>query len=164
MPPKRPRKFFTNSPAAKPNWPPRADLLEEDFSIIKVKTVLIVTRAEDPGCEIRLELLRELMEIPFPIQQVEFDREDSREALRNCLYQALGIIRIYTKAPGKPADYKAPFTIPQGGTVEDLAQKVHRDLVDSLKFAKVWGESARDGQSVGREHVLADRDLVELHS
>jgi ribosome-interacting GTPase 1 len=80
------------------------------------------------------------------------------------LYEALGIIRIYTKAPGKPADYKDPFTIPQGGTVEDLAAKVHRDLVDSLKYAKVWGESARDGQSVGREHVLADRDLVELHS
>jgi ribosome-interacting GTPase 1 len=138
--------------------------VEEDFSIIKVKTVLIVTRADDPGAGIRLDLLRELMEIPFPIQQVEFDRADSREALRNCLYEALGLIRIYTKAPGKPADYKDPFTIPQGGTVEDLARKVHRDLVDSLKYAKVWGESAKDGQSVGREHILADRDLVELHS
>lgn len=136
----------------------------EDFSIINVKTVLIVTRAEDPGCDIRLDLLRELMAIPFPIQKVEFDREESREALRNCLYEAMNIIRIYTKAPGKPADYKDPFTIPKGATVEDLARKVHRDLVESLKYAKVWGESARDGQSVGREHVLADRDLVELHS
>lgn len=137
---------------------------DEDFSIIKVRTVLIVTRADDPGCDIRLELLRELMEIPFPIQKVEFDRAESREALRNCLYDALGLIRIYTKAPGKPADKKDPFTIPKGGTVEDLAAKVHRDLVESLKFAKIWGESARDGQSVGREHILADRDLVELHS
>ncbi len=136
---------------------------EDDFSIINVKAILVVTRAEDPGCEIRLELLRELMEIPFPVQKVEFDREDSREALRNNLYQALGLIRIYTKAPGKPADYQAPFTIPLGGTVEDLAYKVHRDLVETLKYAKVWGESAHDGQSVGREHVLADRDLVELH-
>ena len=127
-------------------------------------SVLIVTRADDPGADIRLDFLRELMEIPFPIQKVEFDREDSKEALRNCLYDALGVIRVYTKAPGKPADYKDPFTIPKGGTVEDLAAKVHRDLVESLKYAKVWGESVRDGQSVGREHVLADRDLVELHS
>jgi ribosome-interacting GTPase 1 len=48
--------------------------------------------------------------------------------------------------------------------VEDLAAKVHRDIAASLKFAKVWGTSAHDGQTVGREHVLADRDLVELHA
>ncbi len=137
---------------------------EDDFSVVKVKTILVVTRADDPGCEIRLDLFRELLEIPFPIQRVEFDREDSREALRNCFYEALDVIRVYTKAPGKPADYKNPFTIPRGGTVEDLAYKVHRDLVDSLKHAKVWGDSAHDGQSVGSGHVLADRDLVELHS
>ena len=137
---------------------------QDDFSVVKVKTILVVTRADDPGCEIRLDLLRELIDIPFPIQQVEFDREDSRERLRNCFYEALGVIRVYTKAPGKPAEYTDPFTIPQGGTVEDLAWKVHRDLVDSLKYAKVWGESADDGQSVGRDHILADRDLVELHS
>ena len=52
---------------------------------------------------------------------VEFDREKSREELRNRIYEALGVIRVYTKAPGKPADYKEPFTIPDGGTVEDLA-------------------------------------------
>lgn len=138
--------------------------VEDDFSIIKVKTLLVVTRAEDPGCEIRLELLRELLEIPFPIPLVEFDREDSRDDLRNRLYEALDVIRVYTKAPGKPADYKDPFTIPRGGTVEDLAYKVHRDLVESLKFAKVWGESAHDGQTVSRDHELLDRDLVELHS
>ena len=137
--------------------------IEDDFSLINVKTILVVTRADDPGCEIRLELLRELFEIPFPVQLVEFDREESRETLRNAFYEALGVIRVYTKAPGKPADYRDPFTIPQGGTVEDLAYKVHRDLVESLKYAKVWGESAHDGQSVGRDHVLADRDLVELH-
>ncbi|MCA9067975.1 MAG: TGS domain-containing protein, partial [Planctomycetaceae bacterium] len=138
--------------------------VEEDFSFIQVKTLLVVTRADDPGCEIRLELLRELIEIPFPIQLVEFDREDSGEELRNQFYQALDVIRVYTKAPGKPADYKDPFTIPRGGTVEDLAHKVHRDLVESLKFAKVWGESAHDGQTVSRDHELVDRDLVELHS
>ena len=137
---------------------------QDDLSLVNVKSMLVVTRAGDPGCEIRLELFRELIDVSFPVQLVEFDEEDSREALRNAFYEALGVLRVYTKAPGKPADYKDPFTIPQGGTVEDLAYKVHRDLVESLKYAKVWGESAHDGQSVGRDHVLADKDLVELHS
>lgn len=162
--PEETAEVITELAARKTQLAADSGFVEDDFSIIKVKTVLVVTRADDPGCEIRLELLRELLEIPFPIQLVEFEREESREALRNKLYEALGVIRVYTKAPGKPADYKEPFTIPRGGTVEDLAYKVHRDLVESLKFAKVWGESAHDGQTVSRDHELVDRDLVELHS
>ena len=65
--------------------------------------------------------------------------------------------------PGKPADYQDPYTIEREGTVEDLAMKVHREMAEKLKFAKVWGDSVHDGQSVGREHHLCDRDLVELH-
>jgi ribosome-interacting GTPase 1 len=75
----------------------------------------------------------------------------------------LGVIRVYTKAPGKPAEYKSPFTIPAGGTVEDLAEKIHHELAARLTHARIWGSGVHDGQSVGREHVLADRDLVELH-
>jgi len=76
----------------------------------------------------------------------------------------LNVIRVYTKAPGKPADYKDPYTLPVGGTVEDLATKIHRDFAGTLKFARIWGTSAIDGQQVSRDHALADRDLVELHA
>jgi ribosome-interacting GTPase 1 len=41
---------------------------------------------------------------------------------------------------------------------------VHRDLAHSLKYARVWGESGFDGQHVGRDHRLADGDVVELHA
>lgn len=136
---------------------------DDDFSIVKVNTLLAVTRADDPERDGRMEYFRELGPTPWETRFVEFDREDSREELRNLIYGMLGVIRVYTKAPGKPAEYKDPFTIPADGTVEDLAMKVHRDLAEKLKFAKVWGESAHDGQSVGRDHVLCDRDLVELH-
>jgi YVTN family beta-propeller protein len=44
----------------------------------------------------------------------------------------LGVIRVYTKAPGKPADYNSPFTLPLGSMVEDLAAKVHQDLAEKL--------------------------------
>ena len=94
---------------------------------------------------------------------MEFDRPESREALRKTIYDQLGVMRSYTKKPGKPAEYESPFTIRIGGTVEELAAEVHQDLAASLKHARIWGTSARDGQTVGREHVLADRDMVELH-
>ena len=122
-----------------------------------------MTRGHDPDCDARLELFTELVPNRFETVKVEFDDEDSRENLRNTIYESLGMIRVYTKSLGKPADYKDPYTIPVNGTVEEVALQVHRELAEKLKFAKVWGESAHDGQSVGREHHLCDKDLIELH-
>ncbi|MFQ5733725.1 MAG: GTPase [Planctomycetaceae bacterium] len=137
---------------------------EDDFSIVRVKTLLVATRGDDPDADVRLEFFRELCPTPFETLKVECDRPESLEALRNAIFAALNVIRVYTKAPGKPADYKDPYTIPAGGTVKDLATKIHRDIAEGLKYARIWGDSAIDGQQVGRDHVLADRDLIELHA
>jgi len=136
---------------------------EDDFSIVHVKTLLVVTRGEDPDCLVRLELFREIISTPFEIVVVELDREDSRELLRERIYDMLDVIRVYTRKPGRPVEYKDPFTIPAGGTVEDLAMCVHRELAEKLKHARLWREGSADGQTVGRDHPLADRDVIELH-
>lgn len=137
---------------------------EDDFSKLNVKTLLVITRGDDPDVQDRLDFFREMVSTTFESIRVDLEQAADRERLRKAIFDGLGLIRLYTKAPGKPADFSSPFTIPVGGTVEDLAYKVHRDLADKLKFAKVWGSSAADGQSVGRDHVLADKDLVELHT
>jgi ribosome-interacting GTPase 1 len=48
--------------------------------------------------------------------------------------------------------------------VAELAGKVHRDLEDAVTSARVWCASVHDGQTVGRDHVLHDKDVVELHT
>ena len=138
--------------------------LEDDFSIVRVRTLLVVTRGDDPGCQDRLDFFREMKAFPCETLLVDFDRPETIPPLREKIYQQLGVMRIYTKAPGKPATYTSPFTVPIGSPVEVLAGKVHQDLFDKVKFAKIWGTSAHDGQSVGREHVLEDKDMVELHT
>jgi ribosome-interacting GTPase 1 len=137
---------------------------EDDFSKLLVKTRLVVTRAADPSVADRLDFLREITPIPFPVLTVDFDDPTSREALRNGIVAALELIRLYTKTPGKPADYSSPFTLPVGGTVEDLAGKIHRDLGEKVKSAKVWTFGSSDSRTVGKDHALADRDLVELQT
>lgn len=137
---------------------------DDDFSAVHLKTLLLITRGNDPGVEDRLAFFREIDATPWEQARGELTDPAFIEELRSKIYQLLGVMRLYTKAPGKPADYSSPFTIPQGGSVEDLAYKVHKDLGDKLKFAKIWGTSARDGSSVGRDHILQDKDLVELHS
>jgi ribosome-interacting GTPase 1 len=99
----------------------------------------------------------------FPIHTVSLEQGTGVEELREAIYQFLNVIRVYTKRPGKPADMASPFTIPSGGTVTDLAGQVHRDLVEQLKSARVWGTGVFDGQTVPRDHELHDKDVVELH-
>jgi uncharacterized protein len=135
---------------------------EDDLSVVNVKSLLVVTRGRDPDAGLRVELLRETGVVLNAIA-VDLDQPADVESLRNAVYESLGVIRVYTKRPGKPADKESPFTLPVGAAVEDLAAKVHRDLAASLKHARIWRPSAADGQTVGREHVLAEGDIVELH-
>jgi hypothetical protein len=136
---------------------------DDDYSIVRIKTLLVVTHGDDPGCPDRLDFFREMGAPDLDQCRVELDRPEAVTVLRNHVFRMLNVIRCYTKAPGKPADYSSPFTLPIGGTVEDLAAKVHKDIAAKLTHARVWGSGLHDGQTVGREHVLQDRDLVELH-
>lgn len=52
----------------------------------------------------------------------------------------------------------------QGQTIEHVAHLVHKDLANTLRYARVWGKSGFDGQHVGREHRVEDGDVIEMHS
>jgi ribosome-interacting GTPase 1 len=79
------------------------------------------------------------------------------------LFGVLEVIRVYCKEPGKPPDMQVPFVLECGSTVVDMARAVHREFPDRLKYACVWGSAKFDGQQVAHDHVLQDRDVVELH-
>jgi ribosome-interacting GTPase 1 len=53
--------------------------------------------------------------------------------------------------------------LPAGSTVTDLAHVVHRQLAEKLKSARIWGAGVHDGQNTQRNHVLNDKDIIELH-
>jgi ribosome-interacting GTPase 1 len=56
-----------------------------------------------------------------------------------------------------------PFTLPAGSSVSDLATAIHRELAEKLKFARIWGTGVYDGQNAQRNHILNDKDIIELH-
>lgn len=137
--------------------------VDGDLSKLQIRTRLVVTRGDDPDAAARLELRREFADSELPEWLVEFDRTESREMLRDAIVQALNIIRIYTKAPDQKATCTDPYSLPRGATVDDLAVQVHRDFAARLKFARVWNHGADFPATVGRDHVLDDLDMVELH-
>jgi ribosome-interacting GTPase 1 len=99
----------------------------------------------------------------FEFIEISTKTGDGLEKLSATLFRLLGIIRIYAKPPGKPADMSDPFTLPAGSTVRDLATAIHRELAGKLKFARIWGTGVYDGQNAQRNHVLNDKDIIELH-
>ncbi len=75
------------------------------------------------------------------------------------------MVRVYTKQPThKQADFDRPFTLRRGGTVHDVAELVHKDIAAQLKHARVWGSGVHDGTVVKGDHVVHDKDIVELHA
>jgi ribosome-interacting GTPase 1 len=134
-----------------------------DPTIEHVKTLLAANKVAAPGAADRLEIVREMFAQRFPIHTLDAESGPGLEELRTAIYRMLDVIRVYSKKPGKPPDMAAPFTCPAGSTVIQMAELVHRELAQKLKSARVWGTGVFDGQAVTRDHVLHDRDVVELH-
>jgi hypothetical protein len=111
-----------------------------------------------------LAAFRELGDFAYPAFAVSATTGRNLGEIAPFLFEHLGLVRIYTKAPGHAPDKGKPFTLRRGQTVDDLARLIHKDMVRSLKYARVWGRSGFDGQHVGHGHVLADGDVVELHA
>jgi len=135
----------------------------EDETLRHVKTTMVANKLDAEGAADRLEILREWSGDRFIILEVSATARVHLDTLKAVAYDTLGVVRVYTKIPGKPADRSRPFTVPVGSTVLDLAREIHRDFEQSLKFAKVWGSGQFDGQTVRRDHELRDGDVVELH-
>jgi small GTP-binding protein len=77
--------------------------------------------------------------------------------------RALRFIRIYVKPPGRPPDREEPVILRRGDSVAELLRRLPGELDRTFKAAQVWGPSARfPGQTVGREHVLDDEDVVTI--
>ncbi|HTU22256.1 MAG TPA: GTPase [Gemmataceae bacterium] len=135
----------------------------DDPSIHHTKTLLVANKLDLPDAAERLELVRELFGQRFPIQALDAESGNGLEQLGTAIYRLLNVIRIYSKKPGKPADMAAPFTCKAGSNVLQFAEVVHRDFADKLKSARIWGTGVYDGQTVTRDHILHDKDIVELH-
>jgi hypothetical protein len=135
----------------------------DDPTVRHVKTMLVANKIDLPGAADRLDVVREMFAPRFPVRALSAESGTGLEELRAAIYSFLEVIRIYTKQPGKQPDLSSPFTCPAGSTLVEMASLVHKDFAEGLKSARIWGTGVFDGQSVKWDHVLHDKDIVELH-
>jgi len=132
---------------------------------VRLPTLMLANKADGTAdVDAELQCLRELSGTPLPLLAVSATTGHGLGDIGPWLFSHLGIVRVYTKVPGHPADKHRPFTLRRGQTVGDVAQRVHHDVARTLRYARVWGHAGFDGQQVGPEHAVEDGDIVELHA
>ncbi|MGB5530942.1 MAG: GTPase [Ignavibacteriaceae bacterium] len=135
----------------------------DDRRIQLIPVLVVVNKDDDEQCDKDFQVFKELLEVELPLVPISVNNQRNFENLNKSIFEILEIIRIYSKPPGKDADMTKPFVIKKGSTLEEFAGKVHHDFQQKLRTARVWGSNVYDGQLVGKDHVLHDKDIVELH-
>jgi len=127
------------------------------------RMLIVGNKNELAGSNENWERLRSQYAKLFPLVSISAREGGGLEEFKRAIYQALNIVRVYTKTPGSKADPTDPMILERGSTVEEAAESLHKDFRQNLKYAVVWGSGKYDGQRVSKEHVLQDGDIVEFH-
>lgn len=126
--------------------------------------LLVANKADLPGAAENFAALEELYGARYRCLLVSALTGQNLEQFGRVLFDALGLVRVYTKAPGKKADLTAPYVARRGDTVLEVARMVHKDFAEKLKFARLYRLNGdRDGLMVERTYVVQDQDILEFH-
>jgi hypothetical protein len=88
---------------------------------------------------------------------------ENLEELKELIWKNLGMIRVYTKEPGKPKVVPA-IALREGSMVKDVAGQIHKDFLKNFKFARIFNSTKFSGKTVGLDYRVEDEDVVEIHT
>lgn len=135
---------------------------ESEFGDVK-KAIIVLNKCEGPEKMSFKEYINTHHKNAFTVVAVSANTTQGVDLLRREIFEALDIIRVYTKKIGKPILKEAPVVLKHGATVIDAAEHIHKDFKRNLKYARLWNETGYSGQRVEKNHVLGDEDILEFH-
>ena len=136
---------------------------QNSLSVAVKHTLILGTKCDAESSDAGLASLQDAYSEEFSIFPVSILEDQRIDGMRRRVFEALGLLRVYTKTPGQKPDMNDPIILPKGSTLADAAEAVHKDFRARLKFARLWGSGKHDGIMVKRDHVLQDGDIIELH-
>ncbi len=117
--------------------------------------VLLVVNSERDRAE--LENVLKSFGIELPVCEARADEEP--EAVKERIWRVLGLIRVYTRV-GKKVENR-PIVLKEGSTVRDAVSEIHRDMLKTFRFARIW-PGKYPGEKVGLNYKLKDGDIIEV--
>ena len=84
------------------------------------------------------------------------------DALKQKIFDSMGVIRVFTKEPGKPVSTQ-PVVLKEGSNVKDAAESIYKGFSKIIVETRLTGPSGKfANQRIGLNHVLKDRDVIEF--
>jgi len=127
--------------------------------------IIVANKIDVENAEANLKLLEEHVGGQLPVIAVSCKTGKGLEKVGELLFQALDLIRVYTKEPSEREPSPKPIVLKRGSTVHDLAINIHSDFSENFAYAKVWAKRlVFSPQKVGATFILEDGDVVEIHT
>jgi ribosome-interacting GTPase 1 len=125
---------------------------------------LLGNKLDLPGAADEFAAVRDLYGDRFAYLGVSALSGSGFDAFRRAMFEALDVVRFYSKPPGHKPDLDVPYILHRGETVQDAALHVHRDFAEHLKYARLFRKTGEpDGRMVERSHLVEDEDILEFH-
>src|SRR5262249_40718996 len=136
---------------------------ELPVGVVPRRALLLGNKSDVAASKDNWDILQELYNQRWPTLAVSAMQGHNLEALRRALYTLLDIVRVYTKAPGKKPDLSAPFTMPRGSTVVEVAAPVHKEFCTHPQIRPIRGTKKYKRQMVQRDYIVQEGYVIELH-
>ncbi|MFH1358749.1 MAG: GTPase [archaeon] len=128
----------------------------------KAEKIIVFNKIDLHDANARRKISENLKSKKYNFVLVSTITNEGLEELKQKILESFKIIRIYTRQPGKKHD-EVPVILPPKSTLEEVAEKLLHGYSKKVKFAKIWGPSAKfQGQQIGLKHVVKDKDVVEF--
>jgi ribosome-interacting GTPase 1 len=138
--------------------------IEDPEPMLEMPGFVLANKIDLSGAEDNLGMLREFVDARGRVEPFSTVDAQYMNWLPEVLFNLVDVVRVYAKPPGKKPDLDDPFVLRAGSDVHELARKVYRGMENKVRSARAWGHGVADGQNIHLDHVLHDKDIVELHT
>jgi len=138
--------------------------VEEKLKLARGKRLVVVNKIDLlSGDELR-KLRARLKSKKIHGVVVSAKNGEGLDELKGAMFSEMGVIRIYTKEPGKEKS-REPIVLKKGASVKDAAEEILKGFSSRVRDTRLTGPSGKfKNQRVGLGHVLKDLDVVEFHT
>ncbi len=133
----------------------------KDWNLFHKKVIFVGNKIDLKKSKKNLKKIKS--EIKQKIYPVSCSKKSNIKKIKEKIFKTLEIIRVYTKSSNNPPDFEHPFIIKKNSKLIELARKIHHDFKSSFKYAKLFTSSSEHPKIIGKDYILKDKDIVEIH-
>ncbi len=104
------------------------------------------------------------IEPQYKIKIISCLEKTGLEGLKKEIFNLLEIVRVYTKDSNESSpDFEHPFILKKNSQLIELANQIHQDFFSSFRYAKLFKKDSKNPRFVGKDYLLQDGDIIEIH-